>query len=337
MADLSVRYMGLELRNPIVAGASEMTSNLETIKRLAGAGVGAIVTKSLFEEQVQLQRFMFNEDLEKFNYRHAEMISVFPNMEFAGPEEHLMWVRRTKEAVDVPVIASLNAVNTETWLEYAKLLEQTGVDGLECNLFAVPMEMDKMGADIENEQVGLVAELKNAVDIPVSIKLSHFYTNPLNVISRMDEAGADAFVLFNRTFDPDFDIDSQTHTSPFNFSEKTDYRLPLRYAGLLHTHTEADICASTGVFSAGSLIKMLLAGATAVQMVTALYRHGIGHVGTMLTSMEEWMNVQGYGTIADFRGGLSQRNTSEPWAYTRAQYGKLLMNPKKVVGNVPVG
>ncbi len=336
MADLSVTYMGMKLRNPIIAGASEMTSNLETIKRLEGAGVGALVTKSLFEEQVQLERFMFNEDLEKFNYRHAEMITIYPNMEFAGPEEHLMWVRRTKEAVDIPVIASLNAVNTETWLEYAGLLEETGVDALECNLFASPMEMDKKSADIENEQVALVAELKKAVGIPISIKLSHFYTNPLNVISRMDEAAADAFVLFNRLFEPDLNIESRTHTSPFNFSDKTDYRLPLRYAGLLDGRIEADICTSTGILGGGSVVKMILAGATAIQTVTGLYRHGIDHVGKMLNTVEGWMDAHDFDKLADFRGGLSQRNSSEPWSYTRAQYAKLLMNPKQVVENAHV-
>ena len=336
MADLKTTYMGIELRNPIIAGASEMTSDVDTIKRLAEAGVGALVTKSLFEEQVQLQQHMFNEDLEKFNYRYAEMISVFPNLQFAGPEEHLMWVRKTKEAVDVPVIASLNAVNTETWLEYAKLLEETGVDALECNLFSVPMEIGLMGRNIVSEQVSLVAELKKTVKIPVSVKLSHFYTNPLNVISRMDEAGADAFVLFNRPFEPDFDIKTLTHCSPFNFSGENDYRLSLRYAGLLYGQIEADICAATGILCGESVVKMILAGATAVQTVTALYRHGVEHVGKMLATVEEWMNTHGYNSLADFRGGLSRRNTSEPWAYTRAQYAKLLMNPKQVVENAPV-
>lgn len=336
MSDLSTTYMGMKLRNPIIAGASEMTSDLDTIKRLADAGVGALVTKSLFEEQIQLERLMFTEDMEKLNYRHAEMISVFPNMEFAGPAEHLMWVRRTKEAVDIPVIASLNAINIETWLKYAKLLEETGVDAIECNLFATPMDMDSTGSDIEDEQIDLVAELKQTVEIPISIKLSPFYTNPLNVISRLDAAGADAFVLFNRSFEPDLDIEYQTHTSPFNFSSQNDYRLPLRYAGLLDGNIEADICASTGILNGNSVVKMILAGATTIQTVTALYRHGVDHVQKMLTTMEEWMIAQGYDTLADFRGGLSQRNTSEPWAYTRAQYAKLLMNPKQIIENAPV-
>ncbi|MBN2293431.1 MAG: dihydroorotate dehydrogenase-like protein [Pirellulales bacterium] len=337
MSDLSTTYMGIKLRNPIIAGASEMTANLDTIKRLAEAGVGAVVTKSLFEEQIQLERMMFDEDLEKFNYRHAEMTSVFPNMEFAGPEEHLMWVRRAKEAVDIPVIASLNCVDHDTWIEYAKLLEQTGVDALECNIFAGPQDIDNTGQDIEDEQIDLISELKQNVEIPISLKLGHFYTNPLNVIARMDAAGADAFVLFNRLFEPDFDIKTQIHATPFNFSGKTDYRLPLRYAGLLEGRIEADICTSTGILSGDTVVKMILAGATAVQTVTSLYHHGVGHVGEMLDGVKNWMTAHGYDSLVDFRGSLSQRNTSEPWAYSRAQYAKLLMNPKQVVQNAPVG
>ncbi|MEA1950984.1 MAG: dihydroorotate dehydrogenase-like protein [Planctomycetota bacterium] len=337
MSDLSVTYMGIKLRNPIIAGASEMTANLDSIKRLAEGGVGAIVTKSLFEEQIQLERLMFDEDLEKFNYRHAEMTSVFPNMEFAGPEEHLMWVRRAKQAVDIPVIASLNCVNSETWIEYAKLLEQTGVDALECNIFASPLDMDRTGSDIEDEQIDIISELKQNVEIPISLKLSNFYSNPLNVIARMDAAGVDAFVLFNRMFEPDLDVKTQIHATPFNFSGQTDYRLPLRYAGLLDGRIEADICTSTGILNGDSVVKMILAGATAVQTVTSLYRHGIGHVDRMLNGVQEWMNTHGYDSLVDFRGNLSQRNTSEPWAYSRAQYAKLLMDPRQVVENAPVG
>lgn len=336
MANLSTTYMGLQLRNPIIAGASGLTSDMDTIKRLEDAGVGAIVTKSLFEEQIQLAGFKFEEDKEKFNYRHAEMVTVFPDIEFAGPDEHLMWVRRAKESVAVPVIASLNAVSQDTWLEYAKLLEETGVDGLECNVFAAPVGMDAVGADIEKGQVELISELKKTIKIPVSVKLSYFYTNPLNVISRMDRAGADAFVLFNRLFEPDLDIAEKDHSTPFNFSHETDYRLPLRYAGLLDGQIKADVCAGTGILGGESIIKMILTGAASVQTVTALYRKGVEHVGRMLKTLENWMDGNGFDAIDDFKGRLSKRNTSEPWAYTRTQYAKLLMNPQLIIKNAPV-
>jgi dihydroorotate dehydrogenase (fumarate) len=331
MADLGTTYMGIPIRNPLIVGASPLTGNLDTIKRIEQLGAGALVTPSLFEEEIQLERFQFDVSLHREDCRNAEMITVLPNLEHAGPQEHLMWVRLAKEAVSIPVIASLNAVNRETWLEYAVLLEQTGVDGLECNLFASPRESSQEGAAIESEQIALIAELSKAVSIPVSVKLSFFYTNPLNIVHRMDEAGASAFVLFNRLFDPDIDINQESSVSPFNLSHETDYRLPLRYMGLLEGTIQADICSSTGVFNGEDMVRMILAGATAVQTVSALLQYGCAHIQTMLKHLEEWMDQRGYSTLAAFRGRLSRQHSSDPWAYTRAQYVKLLMNPQKLM------
>jgi dihydroorotate dehydrogenase (fumarate) len=327
--------MGLKLKNPIIAGASALTANLDSIKRLEDAGAGAIVTKSLFEEEIQLERFKYDEDMEKNNYRNPEMITVHPHVAFAGPAEHLMWVRKTKESTGIPLIGSLNAIHPDVWIEYAKQLEQTGVDALECNLFASPQELAKRGAAVEEEQVQLAAQLVQSVTIPVSFKLSHFYTNPLNVIQRFSQVGAAGFVLFNRLFEPDLDIEKQKHISPFNFSHETDYRLPLRYAGLLEGEIEADICCSTGIFSGETVLKMLLAGACAVQTVSALFRNGYDHIGTMLRDVEQWMERTNSASIAEFRGRLSKRHSSDPWAYTRSQYARLLINWEKIVGNAP--
>jgi dihydroorotate dehydrogenase (fumarate) len=323
--------MGIPLRNPLIVGASTLTANLESIKRIEAMGAGALVTHSLFEEQIQLERFEFDESLHREDCRNAEMITVFPKMEHGGPQEHLMWVRMAKEAVRIPVIASLNAVNKETWLEYAKLLEETGVDGLECNLFASPKDLQQEGVAIESEQIELIKELRKTVVIPVSVKLSFFYTNPLNVVRRMDEAGASAFVLFNRLFDPDVDINQEKSVSPFSLSHETDYRLPLRYAGLLEGTIHADICSSTGVFTGEDMARMILAGATAVQTVSALLRYGCTHIPTMLKHIEEWMDRRGYSTLSSFRGKLSRRHSSDPWAYTRAQYVKLLLDPREIM------
>ncbi len=331
MADLRTTYMGIPLRNPLIVGASTLTANLESIKRIEEMGAGALVTYSLFEEQIQLERFEFDESLHREDCRYAEMITVVPKMEHGGPQEHLMWVRKAKEAVRIPVIASLNAVNKETWLEYAKLLEETGVDGLECNLFASPKDSQQEGVAVESEQIELIKELKKAVSIPVSVKLSFFYTNPLNVVHRMDEAGASAFVLFNRLFDPDIDANQERSILPFNLSHEDDYRLPLRYAGLLEGTINADICSSTGVFTGEDMVKMILAGATAVQTVSALLRYGCTHIQTMLKYLDEWMDVRGYGTLSSFRGNLSRRHSNDLWAYTRAQYVRLLMDPQGIM------
>lgn len=336
MADLSTSYMGIALRNPLIVGASAITSNLKTIQQVEAMGAGALVTKSLFEEQIQLERFKLEEDLHKHDARYAEMLTFFPNLSHSGPRNHLLWLTEVRKSVSIPVIASLNAVNRETWLEYAQKIAGTGVNGLECNLFASPTDIGRDGRSIEEEQIELVASLSKAVQLPISVKLSYFYSNPLNVIRRMDEAGARAFVLFNRLLEPDIDIESEKNTCPFNLSHETDYRLPLRYAGLLEGAIRADVCCSTGISSGKDIVKMILAGARTVQTVTALFRCGIGYVHAMLEDVERWMEQKGYASLDAFRGKLSMRHSPEPWAYTRAQYVRLLMNPTEIVRNYPV-
>jgi dihydroorotate dehydrogenase (fumarate) len=308
-----------------------MTANLDSIKQIEEMGAGALVTRSLFEEQIQLERFEFDEALHKEDCRNAEMITVSPNIEYLLPHEHLSWVKRAKQAVNIPVIASLNAVNKDTWIEYAKLLEKTGVDALECNLFASPKESQHEGAAIELEQIELIKELVKTISIPISVKLSFSYTNPLNVIERMDAAGASAFVLFNRLFEPDIDAKQETRIYPINLSHATDHRLPLRYAGLLEGTIKADICSSTGISTGEDVAKMILAGATAVQTVSTLLRHKITHIRSLLKELSEWMEVHEYSTLAAFQGTLSRRHSADPWAYTRAQYVKLMMSSPEIL------
>jgi dihydroorotate dehydrogenase (fumarate) len=280
--------------------------------------------------------FAFDEDLEKGSCRNPEMITVRPHLQYAGPAEHIMWVRETKQAAGIPVIASLNAVARDTWIDYAKRLEDTGVDALECNFFASPGDPARPAAQIEDEQVETVGQLKATLRIPFSVKLSPFYTNPLNVIRRMDEAGAAGFVLFNRLVEPDIDLDAEKNTSPFNLSYATDYRLPLRYAGLLEGQIKADVCCSTGIYDGGAVAKTVLAGAKVVQAVSALFRNGPAHIRAMTGELARWMDARGYGTLGEFRGKLSRRHMADPWAYTRAQYARLLMNPDEIVKNFAV-
>lgn len=336
MTDLSTTYMGVKLANPVIVGACGLTSNIDAIKEIEFAGAGAIVTKSLFEEQIQVENFKFDEDLEKYNYRNAEMVEVFPHVTYEGLKEHLMWVREAKKAVKIPVFASLNAVNRDTWIEYARLLAETGVDGLEVNLFSPYVDAHVRSDIIEKAQVELVAELKRIVSIPIGVKLSNTYTNVLNLIGLMERAGADAFVLFNKLFAPDIDLKQKKIFSPITFSTETDSRLPLHYAALLEGIVKADICCSTGIMNGKQVVKMLLAGATAVQVVSVLYCHGISHILTMLNSIEAWMAANNHSTLADFRGKLSKRNTADPWAYTRTQYVRILMNTASIVRNAPV-
>jgi dihydroorotate dehydrogenase (fumarate) len=331
MADLRTRFMGIELANPVIAGASDLTSHVDTIKRIEESGAGAVVLKSLFEEQIQFERFRLEEDLHRGEAVYAEMATIFPQRSHAGPKEHLLWVRKAKTAVKIPVIASLNAVNRDTWIEYSKLLAEEGVDGLELNFFATPRDFELTGARVEEEQLEVVREVTQAVKIPVAAKLSLFYSNPLNFAVRMDREGVNALVLFNRFFQPDVNIDTETMTQPFNFSGPADSRLPLRYAGLLFENVDADVCASTGVMTGSDVARMLLAGAASVQVVTTLYRNGVKTISSMLADLSKWMDGKKYATIADFRGKLSQAKSKDPWAYTRAQYAKMLLNPKEFV------
>ena len=331
MADLKTTYMGIPLRNPLIVGASPLTANIDSIKQIEEMGAGALVTHSLFEEEIQLERFEFDEALHREDGRSAEMVTVFPAMEHGGPKEHLAWVKQAKEAVRIPVFASLNAVNQETWLHYAKLLEDTGVDGLECNLFASPKDPQQEGAAVELGQLELIEALANTISIPISVKLSFFYANPLNVIHRMDEAGASAFVLFNRLFEPDIDAKQEAQTFSINLSHETDNRLPLRYAGLLEGTIKADICSSTGISTGEDMAKMILAGATTVQTVSTLLRHKITYIQTLLKDLEAWMDAHDYSTLSAFRGNLSQRHSTDPWMYTRAQYVKLLMTSEGIM------
>jgi dihydroorotate dehydrogenase (fumarate) len=334
MGSLQTRFMGLTLANPIVAGSSDLTSNVDSIKRIEEAGAGAIVLKSLFEEQIQLERFKLEEDLEAGNDLYGEMATIFPKLQHAGAKEHLMWVKKAREAVKIPVIASLNAVTRATWVEYARQLADQGVDALELNFFATPRDFDVAGGSLEDEQLQTVREVRAAVRLPLAVKLSVFYSNPLNFIGRLDREGAGAFVLFNRFFQPDINTETESITQPFNFSIQADNRLPLRFAGLLHGRIKGDVCASTGIMSGADVVKMILAGASSVQVVTGLYRQGVKSIRTMLDEVGRWMDARGYATIEAFRGKLSAKNAKDPWAYTRAQYAKMLLSPKEFTESV---
>ncbi len=283
MINLKTNYMGLELKNPIIVGASDLVSDLENIKAAEDAGAAAIVYKSLFEEQIQLERYQLDEEMNEYNERHAEMIDLFPSVDHAGPKEFLHNLRRARESVSIPLIASLNAVNKTTWLEYAKLIEDTGVNAIELNFYAIPRDFERQGEDIVKEQIDILREVKRSLNIPVSVKLSPFYTNVLKVISDMDKTGVDGFVLFNKMFQPDIDLKKEEHTSPFNLSAEHEYRLPLRFAGLLHGRIKAGICSSTGVYSGKDIIKLIMAGTDTVQVVSALYKHKISHIAKMLS------------------------------------------------------
>lgn len=330
MADLRTNYMGLMLKNPVIAGATNLVSNLDNIKRMEDAGAGAIVYKSLFEEQIQLERLELEEDLTEYEERHAEMIKIFPEIEHAGPTEHLINLRKAKESVSIPVIASLNCIFNSTWQEYASLIEETGVDALELNFYAVPKDFNVQGKTIIDQQLEILRMVKSIVRIPVSVKLSPFYANPLNVIYQMEEAGADAFVLFNRYLQPDIDIQTEEHINYFNASSQDENRMPLRFAGLLYGNIRSSVCASSGIHTPEDVIKMLLAGADAVQVVSVLYKNKIEYLTELVNGLNNWMDKKGYYSVPEFKGKLSAKNTKDPYIYKRAQYIDIILKSSEV-------
>lgn len=336
MADLSTTYLGLKLKNPVIVGACNLVTDMNALQKIEEAGAAAIVYKSLFEEQIQLERMQHDDQLEEYNERNAEMVSLFPSIEHAGPELHLLNLRKAVEEVSIPVIASLNCVYDVTWVEYAEKLAQTGVAALELNFYDTPRDTKKPGKEITDQQIAVLKKVKQAIKIPVSVKLSSFYTNPLNVIARMDETGVDGFVLFNRIFQPDIDIEAEKLTFPWFLSNEGDYRLSLRFTGSLDGKINADICANRGILKGSDMIQLLLAGASAVQVVTTLYKNRIGQITNMINDLNLWMEKKNYASIADFKGKLSMRNIDDPLAYRRSQYIDILMKANDIFKKYPM-
>lgn len=335
--DLSTTYLGLKLKNPIIIGASNLVTDINMLKKLENAGAAAIVYKSLFEEQVQIENMQMDQDLTEYENRNAEMASLFPSDVYeSGPEEFLMHFEDAKAALNIPLIASLNAVYDDTWYEYAKKLEAAGADALELNFYNNPKDFEMDGRSILNEELDVIQGVKKAVKIPVSVKLSPFYTNPLYVFKEMDKKKIDGFVLFNRLFQPDINIDLEEMHFPYNLSTEHDSRLPLRYVGLLYDNINADICANRGIFTGGDVVKMILAGADAVQVVSTVYKHGPRQITKMLEDMEIWMASKMVDTLGDFRGNLSKKNIDDPYAYRRAQYIDILMKSGEIFKKYPM-
>ena len=331
MPDLKTQYLGIPLRNPLVVGACSLTSSMDAIRAIDEEGAGALVIKSLFEEQIAYQRYAHDEDLDLYDNWHAEMTTIFPKAEHAGPEEHIMWTTRAKESVRIPVIASLNALNPKTWSEWSKKLEQTGVDALELNFFSLPDDLAAEAAEVEGAQVEALKTVKKSVRIPVSVKLSPLYTSPLGFVRKLEDAGADGFVLFNRFFHPSINTETLTSSYPFNLSSPVDHRLSLRFMVMLHGRTKASLCASNGIHTSQEALEVLLAGADAFQVVSSLYLNKIGQIQTILREIEQWMERKGFKNLPEFRGSLSEEKNPKESVYKRAQYVRMLLGSKDYI------
>ena len=325
MADLCTTYMGIGLKNPIVVGACSLSKQIDTVRQIEAAGAGALVIKSLFEEQVQLENAAFEEALGDYDELYAEAVHLFPKVAHAGPQQHLYWVKEARKAVRLPLIASLNATSEEIWVDYARQLAETGVDGLELNFYSLPLDATVGSTTIEQQELDTFSKVRAAVKIPIAVKLHPYYTNVLHVATELDRRGANALVLFNRFFQPDIDVEAETERATPSLSNSADSMLSLRWVALLHGRIKADLIASTGVMTGKDVVKMILAGASAVQVVSTLYRNKITHIGEMRAALEAWMDEKGYATLEDFRGKVSKKAVKDPWGFERGQYIKALL------------
>lgn len=326
MAQLKTTYMGIELQSPIVVAASSISSYIDRIKMAEQAGAGALIIRSLFEEQIQLDAQRLEEDLSVGAEIFPEALTYFPEVDHGGADEHLMWIEKTREEVQLPLIASLNAVSPGAWTQYAKQLEGTGVEGLELNVYAVAADPKRTSMGIEQELYEIVESVISEVEVPVSVKLSPYYTALANVAAELDQRGAKALVLFNRFLQPDIDPQQEALVSEMVYSSPQELKLPLRWVALLYGRIGADLALNTGVHSGIGAAKALLAGASVVQVASTLLVNGVPYLSTMLRELEGWMEEHGYQALEDFRGSMSQQQVTDPFAFERAQYVKLLLS-----------
>ena len=321
MADLRASYLGLRLRSPLVASSSPLTREVASIRELEDAGAGAVVLFSLVEEQ-----FVSNTPLEKGRpWSALSRRSAVDVGEFAiKPPEYLDFIRRTKNAVNIPVIASLNVSHPDRWMQYATLIEQAGADALELDLYTVPADPTISGEAIEQRHADIVAAVRRAIKIPIAVKLAPFFTSMPAVANRLDAAGADALVLFNRFYQPTIDIAERRIVTSLELSDSYDGRLPLMWIAMLSGQVAADLAATGGVHTSDDAVRMLMAGADVVMLCSALLKNGIPHLGKVAAGISQWLDERGYACIDDIRGVMSLARCHNPEDFKRAGYAKVL-------------
>ena len=324
--DLRTRYLGLELRSPLVASPSPLTGELDGLCRLEDAGVGAVVLPSLFEEQLTHDQLELDRLLETTSEHTGEALSYFPDLQDynTGPWTYLDHISQAKQALTVPVIASLNGVTPGGWVGHAKRMRDAGADAIELNLYTVATDPRTGAAELETRYLDLVADVRAAVSIPVAVKLSPFFTALANFAVRVEQAGADGLVLFNRFYQPDLDVEAMEVLPALELSSSVELRLPLRWIAILHHRHRVSLAASTGVHTAVDVLKVLLAGADVAMMTSALLRNGPDHLRPLETQVRDWMDRHGFETLDQLRGRLSQRSVPDPAAFERSNYIKTL-------------
>jgi len=320
--DITTNYLGLKLRSPLVVSASPLSEDIDNIKRMEDAGAAAVVLYSLFEEQLRQDRLELNRNLEAGTNSFAEALTYFPETEayHLGPEEYLKHITAAKKTTRIPVIASLNGSSVGGWTEYAKKIQQAGADALELNIYYIPTDMDLPGEVVEETYINILKAVKANVTIPVAVKLSPFFSNFANMAKRLDQAGANGLVLFNRFYQPDIELESLEVKPNILLSTPMAMRVPLRWIALLHGKLKASLAATSGIHRASDALKMLMAGADVTMLCSTVIRHGIPQIAMIEREMVGWLEEHEYESVSQLKGSLSQKNCAEPAAFERAQY-----------------
>ncbi len=324
--DLKTHYLGLELSSPLVASPGPMTGKIESLKRLEDAGIAAVVLPSLFEEQLVQEEVEIAKVYDYGSQAFSEALSYLPDMPdyHTGPRQYLQLLEEAKEALKVPVIGSLNGVSTGGWTQYAQLMESSGADALELNIYYLATDPNRTAADIEQQYLDLIAAVKQAVKIPVSVKVGPYFSSLPNMARRMVEAGADGLVLFNRFYQPDIELDQLEVLPHLVLSTSEESRLPLRWIAILRSFLDTSLAATSGVHTVDDVVKLLLGGADVTMMTSSLLKYGPGHVRTLLQSLTVWLAEKEYESVEQMKGSLSQKNSPDPAAFERANYIKTI-------------
>lgn len=323
---MSTNYMGLKLQHPLVASSTPLSDTLDGIKLLEDSGAAAIVMFSLFEEQIRRENEAFDFFTESGSESFAESLSYFPPVanSASGPDHYLNLIRKAVEATNIPIIGSLNGVTNEGWIDHARQIQEAGANAIELNIYFIPADIEMSGAEAEQRYFDILRSVKNAVSIPVAIKLSPFFSAIGNMAKRLDEAGADALVLFNRFYQPDFDLDRLQVAPRAKLSNPEEIRLPLLWVAVLYGRIKTSLAASSGVHSPTEVVKYLLAGADVVMVASALMKNGPQYLNVLVEGLEQWLTARGYSSMDEVRGKMSQRQVADPSAFGRVNYIKVL-------------
>jgi dihydroorotate dehydrogenase (fumarate) len=324
--DLKTDYLGLNLKNPIVASASPLSRDLDGIRRLEDAGASAVVMYSLFEEQINFESRQIDHYLSYHAESYGEALSYFPDMQHynVGPEQYLELVHKAKAAVDIPIIGSLNGISSGGWTRYARMIQEAGADALELNVYYVPTDTHLSGSQVEQMYLDVVCDVRQRVEIPLAVKIGPNFSSIPNMALRLAEAGADGLVMFNRFYQPDFDLVNLEVVPHLVLSNSNELRVPLRWVAILYGRVSVDMAITSGIHTWEDVLKSMMAGANVTMMASELLAHGVDRVSAVLRGVEHWMQEFEYESVAQMRGSMSQRNVAEPAAFERANYLKVL-------------